>query len=110
MLLPDNSGLKNFLYCGSAVIIMRVKFEKGEQRDFIKNVLFRINSPSLNDLSTRMDISYSTFKKYFCELRLLPLTLFEDMCFISKINKSGLRFNLIEETWGQSKGGKISKK
>ena len=88
---------------------MRVKFEKGKQKQFIKEVLISVNSPSLRDLSIRLNISYSSIKKYHSELRLLPLNLFEDLCFISKINKSSLKIILLEDNWGQVKGGEKRK-
>jgi hypothetical protein len=89
---------------------MRVKFEKGKQRQFIKEVLVKVNSPSLNDLSVRLNISYSTFKKYYNELRLLPSELFENLCFISGIKTNSLRITFFGNNWGQVKGGKISKR
>jgi hypothetical protein len=89
---------------------MRVKFEKGKQRQFIKEVLISINSPSLKDLSVRLNIPYSPIKKYFNELRLLPLSLFNDLCFISHVNKDSLKVIFFEDNWGQVKGGKKGKK
>ena len=89
---------------------MRVKFDKGDQKQFIKDVLISVNSPSLRDLSIRLNVSYSSIKKYFNELRLLPLTFFEDLCFISNINKSSLNVIFLEDNFGQIKGGKKSRK
>jgi len=89
---------------------MRVKFDKGKQKQFLKEVLISVNSPSLRDLSIRLNISYSSIKKYFNELRLLPFSLFEDLCFISKINKSSLRISILKDNWGQIKGGEKSRK
>lgn len=89
---------------------MRVKFGRRKQRQFIKEVLILINSPSLKDLSVRLNISYSSIKKYFNELRLLPLELFENLCLISQINKSLFKVIFLEDNWGQIKGGKKNRK
>lgn len=90
---------------------MRIKFQKGKQREFLKKVLENINCPSLRELINRgFDISYSTLKNYFNESRSLPEDLFFDLCNISHINKNILNFKVLNENWGQSKGGKISKK
>jgi len=91
-------------------MIRRVKFKKGEQRKFIQEVLKKINCPSLRELVNRLSVNYSTLKNYIVEERHLPENLFNDLCFISKINKSELNVEYLEEHWGQIKGGKISKK
>ncbi len=91
-------------------MIRRIKFKKGEQRKFIKDVLKNINSPSIKELANRLSINYSTLKNYIVEERLLPENIFDNLCFISKINKSELDVEYLEENWGQVKGGKISKR
>ena len=89
---------------------MRTKFEKGKQRQFIKEVLISVNSPTLKDLSVRLNISYSSIKKYFNELRLLPLDLFENLCSISNIKKDSLKIMFLENNFGQINGGKKSRR
>jgi hypothetical protein len=90
--------------------MLRVKFKEKEQRKFMQEVLKRINCPSLRELGNRLTINYSTLKNYFNEERCLPENLFNDLCYISKINKNELNIKFLEENWGQIKGGKISKK
>lgn len=86
---------------------MRVKFTKGKQQIFIKKVIENTQSPSLRALTQfGLDVSYSSLKKYYLELRLLPLQLFEDMCKISNLNKENFRVVLVDDNWGQVKGGK----
>jgi len=89
----------------------RIIFEKGMQRDFLKKVLFNLSCPSLRALNQfGLDLSYSTLKNYFNESRTIPLELFNNLCYLSKINKESLGFKIISGNWGQSKGGKISKR
>ena len=91
-------------------MIMRIKFQKGEQRNFIQKVLSGINSPSLRELGNRLSVNYSTLKNYFNEERCLPESLFKDLCYISKINKEDFDVEYLDENWGQIKGGKKSRK
>ena len=89
----------------------RVKFRKGLQRNFIQEVLKRINCPSLRELINRgIDINYSTLKNYYNEDRLISEGIFNELIGISGLNKSEFNFELIDENWGQVKGGKISRK
>jgi len=89
----------------------RIKFNKGQQRKFLKKVLEKINCPSLKELINRgFDIPYSTLKNYFNESRSLPEDLFNDLCYISKIKPSSLKIEILNKTWGQVKGGRKGKK
>ena len=91
--------------------MLRVKFQKGEQRKFIQEVLNRINCPSLRELINRgIDINYSTLKNYFNEDRLMPEEFFNELIEISGLNKNNFTFEFINEHWGQIKGGKISRR
>ena len=90
---------------------MRVKFSKGQQREFFKKVMETINCPSLRELINRgIDVNYSTLKNYYNEERLIPEYLFKELIGISGINISDFKFELIEENWGKVKGGKISRR
>ncbi len=91
---------------------MRVKFKKGKQREFIGIVLQRIGAPSLAELIERgINVNYQTLKNYYLERRLLPFTLFEELCFLSGINdelgnkKMKLEYSLLDDNWGRTKGG-----
>lgn len=86
----------------------RVKFQKTKQRNFLNKVMQETNSPSLKELSRRLNINYSTLKNYYTEKRLLPLDLFDDLCTVPKINKP--KTQILDENWGKIKGGKKSKK
>jgi len=86
----------------------RIKFPKGEQRQFLKQVIVKINSPSLKELSQRLNLNYSTLKSYYAENRLLPQQLFNDLIIISKIENPKIK--ILDEYWGKSKGGKKSKR
>ena len=86
---------------------MRVKFAKGDQREFIKKVMVEIGAPSLRELSKRIDVAYSTMKNYHSEKRLLSRELFESLVSLSGIVFSA---NFVSETWGQVKGGKKGKR
>jgi hypothetical protein len=95
------------MYGPALNMVKRVKFQKGQQRKFLKNVLEKINCPSLRELIKRgFDINYSTLKNYLNESRTLPENFFNDLCFLAKINKTKLNFVLLDENWGQGKGGR----
>ena len=90
---------------------MRIRFKKGEQRKFIKRVIEKINCPSLRELINRgIEVNYSTLKNYYNEERLLSDKLFYELIEISELNKNELDFNIINENWGQVKGGKKSRR
>ncbi|MEJ2267833.1 MAG: hypothetical protein P8X70_02035 [Nanoarchaeota archaeon] len=86
---------------------MRVQFNKRKQREFIQKIMIKINSPSLKELSNRIQISYSTLKNYFNESRNLPENLFKDLCFLANIPKKNFFVKFLKENWGQVKGGKV---
>ena len=89
----------------------RIKFQKGEQKKFLDSVLENLNSPSLrNLLSFGISTSYTSLKNYYIERRALPNNLFEELCELSKINKSTLKYQILKSSWGQQKGGRISKR
>jgi len=90
---------------------MRIKFRSGYQRKFLQKVLENINCPSLRELRNRgIDVSYPTLKNYFSERRNLSEELFNDLCLLSKIEKSDLDFKLLDENFGQKIGGQKSRK
>jgi hypothetical protein len=86
---------------------MRIVFPKGEQRKFLNKVLFLSSCPSLRGLIFRgFDIPYSTLKSYYVENRTLPESLFWDLCAFSGLNEKEINFSGLNDSWGQSKGGK----
>jgi hypothetical protein len=89
----------------------RIKFQKREQRVFLDQVIRNLDSPSLrNLLSFGISTNYSSLKNYYTERRFLPENLFEELCLLSKINKEVLNYEIKKSSWGQQKGGKISKR
>lgn len=85
---------------------MRVKFHKGQQRRFFKEVLENANCPSLRNLIERgFDIPYSTLKSYFNENRTLPKELFDNLSILGNINLQNYEFSFLEDNWGKVKGG-----
>ncbi len=87
----------------------RIKFNsKNQQRDFLSKAMHETNSPSLKELSTRLNINYSTLKNYYSEKRLLPQQLFNNLCTIQNITKP--KTKILDENWGKMKGGKKSKR
>jgi len=90
---------------------MRIKFDNGKQREFLKKILEKTNCPSLRELISRgIDINYSTLKNYFSEERLISEDLFKELIIFSGLSEKDFDFEIIEENWGQIKGGKISKR
>ncbi len=87
--------------------MVRVRFKKGMQKEFLKRVIVILNSPSLRGLlQFGFDIPYSTLKSYFQEYRLMPAGLFNDLCYLAKINPAELGVEYLEDNWGQVLGGK----
>ena len=91
---------------------MRIKFlRKGEQRKFLQKVLINTRCLSLKSFEQfGFDVSYSTMNNYFSEQRLLPKELFDNLCYIAKIESSKMKFNVVNDNWGQVKGGKVGKR
>lgn len=90
---------------------MRIKFKKGKQREFLKEVLQNANVPSLRELRKRgFDVSYPTLKNYFVERRNMSYELFEQLCEFSSVDKNKFVFKILDDNYGQIKGGKKSRK
>lgn len=91
---------------------MRVKFEdRYGQKKFLNLVLKNLSCPSISAFDQfGFEIPYSTMKNYFSELRFLPKELFDNLCYLAKINPEDLKISFLDESWGKSKGGKKSKK
>jgi hypothetical protein len=90
---------------------MRIRFGRGQQRKFLHLVVRRLNSPSVRGiLQFGFDVPYSTLKNYYNESRLLPNSLFDDMCEIARISKNDLDYEEVGENWGKIKGGKTEKR
>ena len=89
---------------------MRIKVKKGEQRKFLGKVLENLGAPSLRELINRgVGVPYSTLKNYYLEERMLPENLFNDLCGLSGIEKEDLEIELVQDSWGQVKGGRKRK-
>lgn len=100
-LFPKFYELKNL------ILIMRIKFPIGKQREFIEKVLIQLGCPSLRRLREHgFTSSYSCLKNYYNEYRTLPQELFNDFCVVLKINPKSLNVNFLEDNWGKVKGGK----
>jgi hypothetical protein len=90
---------------------MRIRFSFGGQRKFLDLVVVQLSSPSLRGiLQFGFDIPYSTLKNYYNESRLLPSSLFSDLCEVARIDKSSLEFEEVLDNWGKVKGGEKSKR
>ena len=84
-----------------------ILFKQWKQREFLDLVKLKLNCSSLRSLlQFGIKSHYSTLKDYYSERLLLPRTLFEDLCYLAKINKNQLSFSYLEENWGQIKGGR----
>ncbi len=90
---------------------MRIKFEKGKQREFFKKVLESLNCPNLRSFKQfGFEIPYSTLKNYYSEKRNISEKLFEELILISKINKKEIKYFTLNDNFGQIIGGKKSKR
>ncbi|MBU2615481.1 MAG: hypothetical protein KKC19_00055 [Nanoarchaeota archaeon] len=90
--------------------MVRIKFEKSEQKRFLDKVLISVACPSLRELSRRIDVNYQTLKNYYSERRLLSEELFSVLCKISKLDEKDFSVHKISDNFGQVKGGKKSSK
>ncbi len=89
----------------------RIKFEKGKQREFFDKVLAAVGSPSLRELLNRgVSVGYQTLKNYYSERRLLSENLFEELLQIANLHHEDFDFEIVDENWGQVKGGKKSRR
>jgi hypothetical protein len=89
----------------------RIYFHKNNQRLFLDLVMKNLDCPALINLPQYgLKVSYSSLKNYYSFRRLLPEKLFLDLCFLAKINKNELTFEIKKENWGQVIGGKKSKR
>ena len=61
-----------------------------------------MDCPSLRALNQfGFEIPYSTLKNYFGESRTLPEKFFNDLCYLSKLNKNNLNFDNFHPQWGK---------
>lgn len=90
---------------------MRVCFNQGEQRKFLKKVLEELRCPNLRSFSQYgLGVSYSTMKNYFSECRTIPKELFEELLLLSKLDRKEFSYQELNENFGQVLGGKKSRR
>lgn len=90
---------------------MRIRFGKGNQKKFMNLVLNKIGCPSLKELINRgIDVNYTSLRNYYGERRLLPEELFKELLEIAGLDKMEFKVEILNDTWGNSKGGKKSRK
>ena len=91
--------------------MVRVKFkQKGKQREFLKKILEKVSCPSLRAFEQfGFDVPYSTMKNYYSEARLMSGTFFEELCVFAGISKNLFDVEYVKDSWGQRKGGLLSK-
>ena len=91
--------------------MVRIKFEKGKQREFFNLVIERLSCGSLRGiLQFGFDVSYDSLKSYYIERRLMNQEFFDNLCHIAKINADSLDVEYLSDNWGRIKGGKKSRK
>jgi len=84
---------------------------QGNQRKFLFLILKKTDCPSIKELSNRfLGVSYSAWRNYFSEIRLLPLNLFEELCKFANVKKENFKFEELKNNWGQVVGGKKGKR
>ncbi len=89
---------------------MRIKLIEPNQRKFLELCKEKLNAVSVfSILQFGIDCTTNSLKNYYTQRRLLPEKLFEDLCHLTKINKSELNYKKLEENWGKIKGGKSRK-
>ena len=86
---------------------MRIKFKRGKQREFLKRVILKTNSPSLRSINQfGFNLNYNSLKAYYNENRTLPEQLFLDLCKLADIKPESVSVTRLDERWGQKLGGK----
>ena len=91
--------------------MQRIKLITPTQRKFLDLCISNLDCVSLRGLlDYGFEIKYDALKSYYSTRRLLPKDFFDNICVIAKINKDNLKFKIIDENWGKSKGGKTSKR
>lgn len=89
----------------------RVLFQKGKQRAFLEKVIEKLQVPSLRSLNQfGFAVPYGTLKCYYTQQRSLPRPFFEQLCYLIKLNPRACGVTYMKGTWGQTKGGKKSKR
>jgi len=93
---------------------MRILFNKGQQRLFLHTVRKKLNKTFHKiylEYKEDLGISYTTFKRYYREELLLPFNVATSLSKISGINWRNFEIKrLMNDNWGQKKGGKIGYK
>ena len=85
---------------------MRIKFIKGKQRELIRD--FRVeNNLTWNKLAKNLNIPLGRLNTYYYETSLIPEEVYIKLD-PEKIYSSFILVRL-EDNWGKSKGGRISK-
>ncbi len=91
--------------------MVRIKFKKGNLREFLNLVKSKLDSPSIRSLlQFGFSTNYSSLKNYYSERRLLPKSLFDEMLHLAKLNREDFEFEVLGDGWGQKKGGEKSKR
>ena len=89
----------------------RIKFNRGQQKKFLDFVVRKLNCVSVRGLlQFGFNLNYSSLKNYYSERRLIPLSLFEELCHVAKIDKKKLKFGVLNGNWGLVLGGRIGKR
>ena len=87
--------------------MVRIKFEKGEQRKFLDLCCEKLDSPSVVGLlQFGVDCSASALKNYYVERRLLSENVFLELCHLAKIDNESIVVERFGENWGKTKGGR----
>ncbi|PIN91624.1 hypothetical protein COU61_02105 [Candidatus Pacearchaeota archaeon CG10_big_fil_rev_8_21_14_0_10_35_13] len=85
----------------------RIKFEKGKQKEFFNLVKDRLKINSVRAIRQYgIEISYSTLKSYYSGRLSLPKTLFDNLCYLAKINHKEIEYESRNPNWGQKIGGR----
>ena len=90
---------------------IRIKFDKGNQKQFLNQCIQDLNCISLRGLlQLGINTNYNNLKNYYNERRLIPKSLFNDLIYLAKIDPNEINITYKKPNWGQIKGGKKSKK
>ena len=84
---------------------MRVKFNQGQQEQFIEYCLQNLKI-NLRGLANKIDCNYESLKKYHQEVCFIDECFFNRICKLVGIKAKELDITLVEDNWGPVKGGK----
>jgi len=89
----------------------RVWFADGKQREFLNLVVEKLSCGSVRGiLQSGLEVSYDSLKSYYTERRVIPKNLFDNLCYIAKIEPNNVDCHILNGNYCFILGGIRSKR